>query len=140
MEIKKIGFGDGQVATAGCSRACRPAGRALAASPLAHLTTGAVSGPCELERQHGSQAARSGVELVSAILSDLAHVEAARSADASLIARPDSSRRRGPSITRWRWSRSAGRGRLAHQVTRRAPQGSPPSTHPGHRRPSRRSR
>jgi 3-methyladenine DNA glycosylase/8-oxoguanine DNA glycosylase len=86
MEIKKIGFGDeGQVATAELlARLPGFQARALAAaaslSPHLDRTRRGLETLQALERQHGGSGpiAIEGVEeLVSAILSDLAHVEAA---------------------------------------------------------------
>jgi hypothetical protein len=97
MEIKKIAFGDeGQVATA--ELAARLPGfrdRAVAASPAlaAHLdrTRRGLETLQALDRQHGGSGriAVEGVdELVAAMLTDLAHVEAAaaRSPDAAFLA------------------------------------------------------
>jgi len=97
MEIKKIAFGDeGRVATA--ELAARLPGfreRALAASPAlaVHLdrTRRGLDTLQALDRQHGGSGriAVEGVdELVAAMLTDLAHVEAAaaRSPDAALLA------------------------------------------------------
>ena len=97
MEIKKIGFGDeGQVATADLlARLPAFQARALAASPALspHLdrTRRGLDTLQALDRQHGGSGhlAVEGVEeLVSAILTDLAHVEAAasRSNDGALVA------------------------------------------------------
>lgn len=97
MEIKKIGFGDeGQVATAELlARLPALQARALAASaslsPHLERTRRGLETLQALDRQHGGSGpiALEGVEeLVSAILSDLAHVEAAagRSADGGLVA------------------------------------------------------
>jgi hypothetical protein len=97
MEIKKIGFGDpGQVATAELL-ARLPALRARAAAASATLvphldrTRRGLETLQALDRQHGGSGPIpvEGVEeLVSAVLSDLAHVEAvaARSADGALLA------------------------------------------------------
>lgn len=97
MEIKKIGFGDeGQVATAELLARLpgfQARAQAAAASLSPHLdrTRRGLETLQALDRQHGGSGpiAIEGVEeLVSAILSDLAHVEAAaqRSADGSLVA------------------------------------------------------
>jgi hypothetical protein len=97
MEIKKIGFGDeGQVATEELlARLPALHDRALAASaslsPHLERTRRGLETLLALERQHGGSGpiALEGVEeLVSAVLSDLAHVEAAaeRSADGALVA------------------------------------------------------
>lgn len=97
MEIKKIGFGDeGQVATAELlARLPSLRNRALAASaalaPQLDRTQRGLDTLQALDRQHGGSGplALEGVDaLVSAILSDLAHVEAAaaRSADGALLA------------------------------------------------------
>jgi len=97
MEIKRIGFGDeGQVATAELlARLPALHDRAVAASaslsPHLERTRRGLETLQALDRQHGGSGplAVEGVEeLVSAILSDLAHVEAAagRSADAALVA------------------------------------------------------
>lgn len=97
MEIKKIGFGDeGQVATADLlARLPAFQARALAASPALspHLdrTRRGLDTLQALDRQHGGTGPirLEGVgELVSAIVTDLAHAEAAagRAADAALVA------------------------------------------------------
>jgi hypothetical protein len=97
MEIKTVGFGDeGQVAT-GELLARLPAWReqALAAAPASAPFLDRARGGFEtlaaLDRQYGGTGAialEGAAELVSGILSDLAHVEAAavRSQDAALVA------------------------------------------------------
>ena len=97
MEIKKIGFGDeGQVATADLlARLPAFQARAVAASPALSpnldRTRRGLDTLQALDRHHGGSGplAVEGVEeLVSAILTDLAHVEAAasRSGDDALVA------------------------------------------------------
>jgi hypothetical protein len=97
MEIKKIEFGDeGQAATAALlARLPDFHARALAASaalsPHLDRTRRGLETLQALDRQHGGTGpiAVEGVEeLVSAVLSDLAHVEsaAARSSDGALVA------------------------------------------------------